>query len=102
MSISFVPVKSEARYFSGKILFDRDKLVIKKIELWIENPKTDQLTTINESVKISPKEIKLEIVFNPMDLEKIQYLNFDFSLTYEYRATTEIIESHSLVCFFPK
>lgn len=100
MSISFVPVKSEARFFSGKILFDRDKLIIKKIQLWIDNPETKKLTSINESVKISPKEIKLEIVFNPLDLEKIQYLDFDFSLNYEYGKSKEIIESHSFVYFY--
>ncbi|MGB5435422.1 MAG: carboxypeptidase-like regulatory domain-containing protein [Maribacter sp.] len=100
MSISFAPVKSETRYFSGKILFNRSTLIIKKIELWINNPETKKLTSINKSVKIWPKEIKLEIVFNPLDLEKIQYLNFDFSVNYEYMTSKEIIESHTLVYFY--
>ena len=100
MSISFVPVKSEARYFSGKILFDRSKLIIKKIQLWIIDPETNKLTSINKSVKISPKEIKLEILFNPMDLEKIQYLEFDFSVNYEYGQSKETIESHTFVYFY--
>ncbi|QCX40947.1 hypothetical protein FF125_21775 [Aureibaculum algae] len=98
--ISFAPKKADGRFFSGTILFDRERLIIKKIDLWISNPETKELISINKNVNIRTDGIMLEIAFNPLDFEKIQYLNFNFYLTYESGKSKEIIESRSFVYFY--
>jgi len=100
MLISFVPKKFNGRLFFGKILFNKEKLGIKKIELGIKDPITKGLSAITEKDVIIPKDIQLNIVFNPIDIDKIQYLDFSFKLNYDYGNTTEIIKSHSFLYFY--
>lgn len=100
VSLSFSPKVPNGRLFHGKMLVDPQLLVIKKIELWTNNPITNALTSINEDVVLTPKEILLNIVFNPMDLEKIQYLDLTFRMGYKSRSVSEIIDSHTFLYFF--
>lgn len=74
VSISFEPKKFNGRFFYGNIIFNKEKLIIKKIELGINDPITKGLSAITKGDIITPKEIQLNIVFNPIDFEKIQYL----------------------------
>ena len=78
MLISFTPRKSNGRFFYGKILFNNVQLIIKKIELTIKDPITKELSSINKNVVITPKEIQLNIVFNPTDFEKTSIFRFYF------------------------
>lgn len=98
--VSFFPKKADGRYFSGNILIDKELLILKKINLWIEAPETKELVSINKDVSISTNGIMLEIAFNPLDFEKIQYLDFIFFLTYEDGESKEIIESRSFMYFY--
>ncbi len=99
VSISFSP-KENGRLFFGKMLVDPDLLTVKKIELWAKDPITNALTSINKDVVLTPKEIQLNIVFNPMDLEKIQYLDLTFLMDYRSKNVSEIIDSRTFLYFF--
>ncbi|MCM4152467.1 hypothetical protein DHD05_12765 [Arenibacter sp. N53] len=100
VSLSFSPKVANGRLFYGQMLVDPKLLVIKKIELWAEDPKTNALTSINPDVDLTPKEIRLNIVFNPMDLEKIQYLELHFQMGYRSKNVSEIIDSRTFLYFF--
>lgn len=100
VSISFSPKETNGRLFHGKMLVDPQLLVVKKIELWTKNPITNALTSINEDVVLTPTEILLNIVFNPMDLEKIQYLDLTFRMGYKSKNVSEVIDSHTFLYFF--
>lgn len=98
--ISFVPKKINGRLFSGNILFNKKLLIIKKIELNISNPVIKKLTSINEDVSITPKDIKLSINFDPINREKIQSLDFTFKVYYKSLSSSRIINSHSFLYFY--
>ena len=98
--ISFSPKEADGRLFSGKMLVDPQLLTIKKIELWAKDPITNALTSINEDVVLTPKKIELSIGFNPVDLEKIQYVDLTFQMDYESKNISEIIDSHTFLYFF--
>ncbi len=98
--VSFKPKKIDGQLFSGKILFNKDELVIKKIELTSNNPKINGLTSIVENEKILFREINLNILFNPLDLNKIQYFNFTFNIQYFKDFYSNLIESNGLLYFY--
>ncbi|PHR72569.1 MAG: hypothetical protein COA67_04795 [Lutibacter sp.] len=100
VSISFVPKNFNGRLFSGKIIFDERKLIIKKIALWIENPETHGLSSVGENDNFIPKKIKLDVIFNPLDLKKIQHLDFVFDIQYNSKTSSEYIESRSFLYFY--
>jgi len=100
LSISFVPKKNNGKFFLGTIIFDKEALIIKKIELNIKDPKINELTSINETDVVSPRELKLNIVFNPLDFEKIQHIDFSFSMDYKSEKSFEIIYSNSFIYFY--
>lgn len=98
--LSFAPKKDNGRLFRGSMLFNYVDLRVKKIELQIKNPVTKSLTSINSNVTITPNEIQLKIAFNPIDLEKIQYIDFSFRMDYKAKTVSEIIESNSFIYFY--
>jgi len=100
ISISFVPKKHNGRLFYGKFLFNREKLIIKKIELKINDPIIKDLSSIIQNDIITPKEIELNIIFNPLDFEKIQYLDLSFTIYYNSKNLFEIIKSDSFLYFY--
>ncbi|WP_165770005.1 carboxypeptidase-like regulatory domain-containing protein [Flagellimonas pacifica] len=100
VSVSFYPKKANGRLFHGKILLDHTTLSIKKIELDINNPSTKALSSINENVKLTPKQIQLDIVFNPLDFFKIQYYDYSFQMNYEYENFSEVIDSNTFLYLY--
>jgi len=98
--ISFTPKKHNGRLFYGKIIFDKETLTIKKIELEINDPIIDGLSSIVKKDVITPKNIKLNINFNPLDYDKIQSLNFEFTMYYKSKENLEVINSNSLLYFY--
>jgi hypothetical protein len=100
MQISFKPKKFNGRLFSGKILFEKKDLIIKNIKLEAQNPTTHGLSSIIEKDIITPSEIKLNILFNPLDLDKIQHIDFKFNLHYSTGSSSEYINSHSFLYFY--
>lgn len=100
ISISFSPKEIDGKLFFGNILFDSEKLVIKKIALKSNEPITTGLEALLKNDVITPKEIKLSIAFNPLDFNKIQYLDFTFSLYYKSDNSYSIITSQSFLYFY--
>lgn len=100
LSISFKPKKAHGNLFSGVIIFNKEALKIKKIEINNSNPITNGLTAIVEKDEMKPKEITLVINFNPIDESKIQSVNFDFSMFYISGERMEIISSNSFLYFY--
>lgn len=100
ISISFSPKKLNGRLFQGSILFDSENLKLKKIELEAQNPATKKLSALSEKDVMTPKEIKLNITFNPLDFNKIQHLDFKFSIYYKSGRFYNTISSHSLLYFY--
>ncbi|PHR72567.1 MAG: hypothetical protein COA67_04785 [Lutibacter sp.] len=100
VSISFVPKKFNGRLFSGKIIFDESKLIVKKIALWVDDPKTKGLSTLKNKDIFIPKKIKLDVVFNPLDINKVQYLDFSFDIRYNSEGSSEYIKSQSFLYFY--
>jgi len=100
VSISFSPKVANGRLFNGKMLIDPELLMIKKIELSAVDPITNALASINPDVVLTPKEIQLNIVFNPMEPEKIQYLELNFQMGYRSKNVSEIIDSRTFLYFF--
>ncbi len=100
ISISFTPKKLNGRRFYGKILFNKKNLIVKKIDLNIDNPITKGLSSIVENDIITPKKILLNIVFNPLDFEKIQSFDFTFVMDYRSDSSFETITSHSFLYFY--
>ncbi len=97
--LSFIPKKYNGKMFSGKIYFDSDKLIIKKIDLQINNPEIKQLASIIENDIVTPTEILFKISFNPLN-DKIQYLDFVLKMYYNSESVKEIIKSHSFLYFY--
>jgi len=100
LSISFIPKKANGKYLSGTIIFNKDMLTIKKITLNTKNPVTNGLSSIIEDDTITPENIQLNINFDPNDYEKIQSLDFKFTMNYSSRGNFEIITSHSFLYFY--
>ncbi|RAJ12723.1 carboxypeptidase-like regulatory domain-containing protein [Arenibacter echinorum] len=100
VSISFSPKVASGKLFYGKMLVDPQLLMIKKIELWAKDPITNALASINQDVVLTPKEIELNIVFNPMEPDKIQYLELHFQMGYRSKNISEIIDSRTFLYFF--
>ncbi|WP_198440063.1 carboxypeptidase-like regulatory domain-containing protein [Pareuzebyella sediminis] len=100
VSIGFSPKKNNGRLFSGSLLVDYEQLTVKRIELRIKNPETQLLSSINERVELQPKEILLKVVFNPLNVEEIQYLDFSFRMDYEFENIVHPIESNTFLYFY--
>ncbi len=99
-SLSFTPKNPNGRLFYGKMIVDYENLIVKKIELGIKDPITNALTSINETVSLTPMEIEFNIVFNPLDFGKIQYLDFSFQMDYKSGDVSEIINSRTFIYFY--
>jgi hypothetical protein len=100
LKISFVPKRFDGRLFIGSIIFNKEMLTIKKIELDINDPITDGLSSIIKNDVITPKQIKLIINFNPADYEKIQSLSLNFTMYYKSEEALQIIQSKSFLYFY--
>uniref|UniRef100_UPI0035699912 carboxypeptidase-like regulatory domain-containing protein n=1 Tax=Lutibacter sp. TaxID=1925666 RepID=UPI0035699912 len=100
LSISFTPKKENGRLLAGTIIFNKEKLTLKKIMLSGENLITEGLSSIIEDDTVTPKSIQLNINFNPIDYEKIQSIDFEFKMNYSSKGNFEIITSHSLLYFY--
>ncbi len=100
ISISFTPKKTNGRLLAGTIIFNKEKLIIKKIIVRGENLITDRLSSIIEDDTVTPKSMLLNINFNPNDYDKIQSLDFEFKMNYNSKDNFEIITSHSLLYFY--
>lgn len=100
ISISFFPKKIDKRLFQGHILFDSEKLIIKRIELKANEPITKGLSALIKNDVMTPKEIKLDITFNPLDFNKIQHLDFTFLIDYKSDNSYKTITSHSFLYFY--
>lgn len=100
VTISFSPKVANGRLFSGSMLIDHQLLMIKKIELWAVDPVTNALASINKDVELTPKEIRFNILFNPIDPEKVQYLELHFQMGYRSKNISEIIDSRTFLYFF--
>ncbi|MDN3492723.1 carboxypeptidase-like regulatory domain-containing protein [Winogradskyella bathintestinalis] len=98
--VSFKPKKTDDHLFSGTILFNKSRLVIKKIELTSSNPEISKLSSIVENQKIEFKNINLNILFNPIDLNKIQHFEFEFKIEYHKNYNTSLITSNGLLYFY--
>tara|TARA_R110001583_G_scaffold103863_3_gene251151 strand:+ start:38000 stop:39775 length:1776 start_codon:yes stop_codon:yes gene_type:complete len=100
LSISFFPKKNDGRLFQGNILFDSEKLIIKKIALKASEPITKGLSALIKKDVMTPKEIKLNITFNPLYFNKIQHLDFTFEIYYNSGDSYNIITSNSFLYFY--
>ena len=100
MTISFFPKKPNPRFFNGIIIFNKKTLTIKKIELKINNPKTIGLSSISEKDIFTPQTIKLKVLFNPLDLSKIQHIDFTFDVLYTSTTFSELINSSTFLYFY--
>jgi hypothetical protein len=100
LSISFAPKNTNKHLLSGAIIFNKKTLTIKKITLNSINPITNGLSSIIEDDTVTPKKIKLNINFNPNDYDKIQSIDFKFTMSYKSKTNFEIITSHSLLYFY--
>lgn len=98
--ISFIPNKINGKLFSGKILFNKDELVIKKIDLWIKDKVSINIEPIDENDTVTIKDIHLQISFNPIDFEKVQYLDFNLDMIYNSQSSKKIIKTHSFLYFY--
>ena len=97
--ISFIPKKFNGRLFSGKIYFNIDKLILRKIDLRLINPEIKQISSIIENDIVNPTEVLFKISFNPLN-NKIQYLDFTLKMYYSSGNMNEIIKSHSFLYFY--
>lgn len=100
MEISFIPKKLDGDYFLGKILFDSENLIIKRIELKVSNPVVKELSAIIINDEISLKEIDLAILFNPLNFNQIQSIDFNFDTFYQSEEISEIISTNSFLYFY--
>jgi len=100
VSISFVPKRVNGRLLAGTIIFNKKSLTIKKISLRGEDMVADGLSSIIEDDTVTPKSIQLNINFNPHDYDKIQSIDFEFTMNYRSKDNFEIITSNSLLYFY--
>lgn len=100
ISIAFIPKKVNPRLFTGEIIFDVKKLIVKKISLMIQDPKTKGLMALEKGHFFTPRFIKMDIIFNPLDLEKIQHVDFRFDMLYTAPTFSELITSNTFLYFY--
>ncbi|MEX0315718.1 MAG: carboxypeptidase-like regulatory domain-containing protein [Allomuricauda sp.] len=100
VSVSFFPKRPNGRLFYGKILLDHGQLLIKKIELGVNEPNTEALSSINDNVNLTPMEIQLDVAFDPLNIEKIQYLNLGFRMKYQSKNASEVVDSKTFLYFY--
>lgn len=98
--ISFVPNKVNGKLFSGKILYNNNKQVIKKIDLWVKDSISIDLIPIDENDSVAIKDVRLQINFNPIDFEKIQYLKFNLDMIYNHQSSKKIVQTQSFLYFY--
>ncbi|WP_457619227.1 hypothetical protein [Lutibacter sp.] len=100
ISISFNPKRASNRFFSGTIIFNKETLTIKKIQLAITDPKIKNFTSISNDDSVTPKSVKININFNPIDYKKIQSIDFELTMYYKSTKSFEIISSNSFLYFY--
>ncbi|WP_456422250.1 carboxypeptidase-like regulatory domain-containing protein [Lutibacter sp.] len=100
VSISFNPKRAGNRFFSGTIIFNKETLTIKKIQLAITDPKIKNFTSISNDDSVTPKSVKIHINFNPIDYKKIQSIDFELTMYYKSAESFEIITSNSFLYFY--
>jgi hypothetical protein len=98
--ISFHPKRASDRFFSGSIIFDKETLTIKKIQLDSTNPKIKSLVAISDDDIVTPQNVKININFNPIDYDKIQSIGFELTMYYKSSVSFEIIKSNSFLYFY--
>ncbi|VAW27199.1 hypothetical protein MNBD_BACTEROID04-157 [hydrothermal vent metagenome] len=100
ISISFKPKRPSGRFFSGTIIFNNKTQTIKKIQIDIIDPKIKRLAAIEKNDIVTPKSIKININFNPVDYEIIQSIDFELTMYYKSTESFEIISSNSFLYFY--
>jgi len=98
--ISFSPKKEKGIFFSGKVFFQKNGLIIEKIELFIKKPKKFKLHPLVENDSLSIKNLTLTIFFNPIDLNKIQYYDFGLDIVYYSHNVKRNIMSKALLYLY--
>lgn len=97
VAIAFFPKRPNGRLFYGKLILDHARLIVKRIELGVKEPTITDLASINENIELIPVEMQLDIAFDPMDLDKIQYLNLTLRMDYRFDNISEIIDSRTFL-----
>ncbi|TMU57061.1 carboxypeptidase-like regulatory domain-containing protein [Flagellimonas algicola] len=97
VAIAFFPKRPNGRLFYGKLIVDHARLIVKRIELGVKEPNITDLASINENIELIPIEMQLDIAFDPMDLDKIQYLNLTLRMDYRFDGISEIIDSRTFL-----
>ncbi|WP_117879951.1 carboxypeptidase-like regulatory domain-containing protein [Aureibaculum luteum] len=82
VAISFLPKDENKEVFSGELLFQKEELILKKIEIFIEHPNRFKLMPIVKNDSSSINKLNLNVIFNPIDFNRIQYFNIEFDLNY--------------------
>ena len=101
VAISFEPNNQNGRFLSGKIIFNKETLIIKKIKLNIINPKIKGLSSVVKNHFVTPKKINISYIFDPNDYEKIQSVDFEFVMNYfNSNGELKIITSNSYLYFY--
>ena len=100
LSIYFIPKKLNGRLFFGKIIFNKETLSIKNIELGINDPKTNELSSIITNHEITPKKITLNINFNPNNYNQIQTIDYNFTMYYKSKESIELINTNAFIYFY--
>jgi hypothetical protein len=98
--VSFTPKKNKSNSFSGSFYFNQKDLVFKKIEIHINNPTIPAISVLTEEDIIELKRIDLKILFNPLDFNTIQYLDYNLIVNYKSDHINEQIKSRSFIYFF--
>jgi len=98
--VSFTPKKNNLNSFSGSFYFNKDDLVLKKIELNINNPKVPAILGLVEDDIIELKKIELKILFNPLDFNTVQYIDYNLIVNYKTDFINEQIKTGSFIYFF--
>ncbi|WP_431122130.1 carboxypeptidase-like regulatory domain-containing protein [Flagellimonas flava] len=97
VAIAFFPKRPNGRLFYGKLIVDHARLIVKRIELGVKEPSITNLASINDNIELIPMEMQLDIAFDPMDLDKIQYLNLSLRMDYRFDNFSEIIDSRTFL-----
>ena len=100
LAIAFVPKVDDGTIFSGKILFQENDLLIEKIELSINKPRNFKLMPLVNKDEVSLHKIDLKILFNPVDLRKIQYYDFGVEMTFKTEKIEREIESEAVLYLY--
>jgi len=98
--LSFTPKKNNLNLFSGTFNFNKDNLVLKKIELNINDPLIPAMSSIDKNDTIELKKIELKILFNPINFNVIQYIDYNLIVNYKSATSNKEIASSSFVYFY--